>query len=245
MPTEITVRGTFTAFHAPERGTVHATIAFEGPAMEPVYDRVARDLEAVMASVTPLKTGDHGPVTWWSADQVRTWSSRPWNKDGKQLPLVHHASVGYRGEVPRLRRSVALGRPTRREHRRIPDFTRRVGAHLETADGAADGRSAPGPSKTPSSVRSSMPMHSNSARSIRSPSPTPECWLRARTRRAVSEPPTCAQPDRPQAARRSNCCRSTSRYRRRSTRGSLAGTPTAPGVAFASWRNSRTGFVQT
>ena len=61
--------------------------------MEPVYDRVARDLEAVMASVTPLKTGDHGPVTWWSADQVRTWSSRPWNKDGKQLPLVHHASV--------------------------------------------------------------------------------------------------------------------------------------------------------
>ena len=29
--------------------------------MEPVYDRVARDLEAVKASVTPLKTGDHGP----------------------------------------------------------------------------------------------------------------------------------------------------------------------------------------
>ena len=50
--------------------------------MEPVYDRVARDLEAVKASVTPLKTGDHGPVTWWSAEQLRTWSNRPWNKDG-------------------------------------------------------------------------------------------------------------------------------------------------------------------
>lgn len=94
MPTEITVRGTFNAFQAPERGTVHATIAYEGPAMEPVYDRVARDLEAVKASVTPLKTGDHGPVTWWSAQQLRTWSNRPWNKDGIQLPLVHHASVG-------------------------------------------------------------------------------------------------------------------------------------------------------
>lgn len=93
MPTEITVRGTFEAFQAPERGTVHATIAFEGPAMEPVYDRVARDLEAVKTSVTPLKTGDHGPVTWWSAEQLRTWSTRPWNKDGVQLPLVHHASV--------------------------------------------------------------------------------------------------------------------------------------------------------
>ena len=62
--------------------------------MESVYDRVARDLEAVKASVIPLKTGDHGPVTWWSAEQLRTWSNRPWNKDGKQLPLVHHASVG-------------------------------------------------------------------------------------------------------------------------------------------------------
>nr|WP_123027713.1 SIMPL domain-containing protein [Mycolicibacterium stellerae] len=94
MPTEITVRGTFSAFQSPERGTVHATIAYEGPAMEPVYDRVARDLEAVKASVTPLKTGDHGPVTWWSAQQLRTWSNRPWNKDGIQLPLVHYARVG-------------------------------------------------------------------------------------------------------------------------------------------------------
>ena len=28
------------------------------------------------------------------AEQLRTWSNRPWNSDGKQLPLVHHASVG-------------------------------------------------------------------------------------------------------------------------------------------------------
>jgi uncharacterized protein YggE len=62
--------------------------------MEPVYDRVARDLEAVKVSITPLKNGDDGAVTWWSAEQLRTWSNRPLNKDGKQLPLVHHASVG-------------------------------------------------------------------------------------------------------------------------------------------------------
>ena len=94
MSTEITVRGSFSAFQPPERGTVHASIAYEGPAMEPVYDRVARDLEAVNTSVTRLKSGDRGAVTWWSAEQLRTWSNRPWNKDGKQLPLVHHASVG-------------------------------------------------------------------------------------------------------------------------------------------------------
>jgi len=118
MPTEITVRGSFTAFQAPERGTVHASIAFEGPAMEPVYDRVARDLEAVKASVTPLKTGDHGPVTWWSVEQLRTWSNRPWNKDGELLPLVHHASVGV--EV---------------KFRDFAALSRWVGQHIANTDG--------------------------------------------------------------------------------------------------------------
>jgi uncharacterized protein len=92
MSTEITVRGTSSAFEPPERGTVHATVAYEGPEMEPVYDRVARDLEALKSSLVPLK--DQGAVTWWSADQLRTWSNRPWNNEGKQLPLVHHAAVG-------------------------------------------------------------------------------------------------------------------------------------------------------
>jgi uncharacterized protein len=118
MPTEITVRGTFSTFQSPERATVHATIAFEGPAMEPVYERVARDLEAVKASVSPLKTGDHGPVTWWSAEQLRTWSNRPWNKDGVQLPLVHHASVGI--EV---------------KFRDFASLSRWVGGHVANTDG--------------------------------------------------------------------------------------------------------------
>jgi len=96
MSTEITVRGTFSAFQSPERGTVYASIAYEGPVMEPVYDRVARDFEAVKGSVAQLKSGDDGPVTWWSAEQLRTWSTRPWNKDGDQRPLVHHASVGIK-----------------------------------------------------------------------------------------------------------------------------------------------------
>jgi uncharacterized protein YggE len=62
--------------------------------MEPVYDRVARDLEVVKESVIRLKDGDQGAVTWWSAQQLRTWSHRPCNDDGEQLPLVYHATVG-------------------------------------------------------------------------------------------------------------------------------------------------------
>jgi hypothetical protein len=62
--------------------------------MEPVYTRVARDLDVVQTSVAELKNGDDAAVTWWSAERLRTWSTRPWNQDGKQLPPVHHASVG-------------------------------------------------------------------------------------------------------------------------------------------------------
>lgn len=94
MPTELTVRGSFAAFQQPERGTVNASIAFQGAAMESVYDRVARDLESVKASVVPLLDDERGPVTWWSAEQLRTWTTRPFNQDGLQLPQVHHASVG-------------------------------------------------------------------------------------------------------------------------------------------------------
>jgi uncharacterized protein YggE len=94
MTTEITVRGSFSAFQPPERATVRATLGFEGPKMQPVYERVVHDLEAVKASVVELHDPERGPVTWWSTKHVSTWSHRPWNQDGKQLPLVHHASVG-------------------------------------------------------------------------------------------------------------------------------------------------------
>ncbi|WP_408896700.1 SIMPL domain-containing protein [Nocardioides sp. R1-1] len=94
MPTEFTVRGSHAAFQRPERGTVQVTLAFEGPAMQPVYDRVVNDLDAVTSSIHPLHDPERGPVTWWATQHVRTWAQRPWNQDGKQLPLVHHASVG-------------------------------------------------------------------------------------------------------------------------------------------------------
>jgi len=92
MATEITVRGSFSAFHPAERGTAYVVVGYEGPEMDPVYQRVTRELEEVKSSAASLKK--KGVVTWWSAEHLRTWSDRPWNKDGKLLPLVHHASVG-------------------------------------------------------------------------------------------------------------------------------------------------------
>lgn len=94
MTTEFTVRGAHVAFQRPERGTVHATLALEGPQLQPVYEQVVRDLEAVKQSVVPLHDPAQGAVTWWSTKHVRTWANRPWNNEGKLRPLVHHASVG-------------------------------------------------------------------------------------------------------------------------------------------------------
>lgn len=118
MTTEITVRGSYSAFEPPERGTVLARLGFEGPQMQPVYDRVVRDLEAVKASIAPLHDPDRGPVTWWSTEHVRTWANRPWNQDGKQLPLVHHASVGVRVKF-----------------RDFVELSRWVGRHVEQTQG--------------------------------------------------------------------------------------------------------------
>ncbi len=118
MPTDITVRGSYSAFLPPERGTVRASLGFEGPQMQPVYDRVVRDLEAVKASVEPLHDPQRGPVTWWATRHVSTWARRPWHKDGTQLPLVHHARVGI--EV---------------KFRDFAALSRWVGGHVERTDG--------------------------------------------------------------------------------------------------------------
>ncbi|MDY6998084.1 MAG: SIMPL domain-containing protein [Actinomycetota bacterium] len=93
MATEITVRGSHTTYQAPEQATVRASISFEGPAMEPVYQRVAADLGTVRDSLAPLTVGGDAPVARWSAERLRTWSNRPWHQDGARLPLVHHAAV--------------------------------------------------------------------------------------------------------------------------------------------------------
>jgi hypothetical protein len=66
MATEITVRGSFSAFHPAERGTAFVVVGYEGPEMDPVYQRVARELEEVKSSAAALKK--KGAVTWWSAE---------------------------------------------------------------------------------------------------------------------------------------------------------------------------------
>lgn len=90
---QITVRGAHTAYQRPERATVHLRVGIEGPAADAVHAATARSASALTESLVSLHDPQVGPVTNWSSDQLRTWAQRPWNTEGKQLSLVHHAQV--------------------------------------------------------------------------------------------------------------------------------------------------------
>lgn len=89
--TIITVEGRFDSHQPAERGTVVVSAGFQGPKREPVVSHTT-GLHGALAQAAQEMTAS-GAVTWWSADRMRVWSERPWNKDGAQLPLVHHATV--------------------------------------------------------------------------------------------------------------------------------------------------------
>ena len=88
----IKVRGSHSVEVAPERGVVSAEIRFEGASPEPVMERLQRGLHGVRTELEGLE--QDGAIERFLVQRVRTSAERPWNQDGKRLPLVHHASVG-------------------------------------------------------------------------------------------------------------------------------------------------------
>ncbi|MEP1126529.1 MAG: SIMPL domain-containing protein [Ilumatobacter sp.] len=92
---EITVRGSHSVYAPPQRATASLQVAIDGPTSDEVFAGVNRTAAAVRESLEPLHRPDTGPVTWWSSDQIRTWANRPYHDEGVQLPLVHHARLGF------------------------------------------------------------------------------------------------------------------------------------------------------
>ena len=93
--TIITVQGEYSAWYPAERATVRATVQVDGPQRDSVFTRAVASADALRVLIEALFDKEKGPVTWWTSDSVRVWSDRPWNNDGKQLPLVFHASVDF------------------------------------------------------------------------------------------------------------------------------------------------------
>ncbi|WP_370246396.1 SIMPL domain-containing protein [Nocardioides sp.] len=95
-PPEVTVRGAAELFRTAERATVTVTLGFEGPDREPVLSRTTRGTAALVAGLHDRHSPEDpaaGPVTWFSSDRLRTWVTRPTDRDGRRLDPVHHAST--------------------------------------------------------------------------------------------------------------------------------------------------------
>lgn len=89
----ITVRGESQTSVLPERAVAHATASAEGPTRSAVVERVAALSEPLRADLTAL--AGTGTLIDWTSARMSVWADRPWNSEGKQLELVHHASVDF------------------------------------------------------------------------------------------------------------------------------------------------------
>lgn len=87
----ITVRGEHEARVAPERAIAHVSASVEGPERGAVVEQIAALVSPVREDLTAHKAS--GTIADWSSQRVSVWADRPWNSDGRQLDLVHHATV--------------------------------------------------------------------------------------------------------------------------------------------------------
>ena len=87
----ITVRGEHELRVAPEEAVAHLSVRAEGPERGAVVERIAAVAAPLREDLESRKAA--GTLTEWSSQRVSVWANRPWNNEGKQLALVHYASV--------------------------------------------------------------------------------------------------------------------------------------------------------
>jgi uncharacterized protein YggE len=87
----ITVRGEHEARVAPEEAVAHLSVRAEGAERGAVVERIAAIAAPLRDDLAGRK--DAGGLSDWSSQRVSIWANRPWNNEGKQLALVHYASV--------------------------------------------------------------------------------------------------------------------------------------------------------
>lgn len=87
----ITVRGESHTRVLPERAVARVTASADGPERADVVARVAGLTDPIRIHLATLASA--GTIADWSSQRMSVWADRPWNSEGRQLDLVHHASV--------------------------------------------------------------------------------------------------------------------------------------------------------
>jgi uncharacterized protein YggE len=93
--TIITVQGRFSALYPAERATVEVSVHREAAEREKAFGGTTAAAATVRETIIALHDPSGGPVTSWSSDSVQVWTEKPWNNEGKQLPPVFHARIGF------------------------------------------------------------------------------------------------------------------------------------------------------
>ncbi len=91
VATVIAVRGNAEERIEPELGAVSLSVGSSGPERDATLARTTDARERLIAEIRGLEAS--GALDTWSAAELRVWSHRPWNAEGKQLPVVHQASA--------------------------------------------------------------------------------------------------------------------------------------------------------
>ncbi|MET0736172.1 MAG: SIMPL domain-containing protein [Microbacterium sp.] len=87
----ITVRGEHETRVAPEEAIAHLSVRAEGPERGAVVEQISSLAAPLRDDLAARKLA--GGIADWSSERVALWANRPWNSEGKQLALVHYASV--------------------------------------------------------------------------------------------------------------------------------------------------------
>lgn len=90
----VTVRGEHEQRVAPEEGTARLTLRVEASTRGAVVEQIAQLAMPIRDDLT--KRQDDDGLKEWNSQRVSVWAERPWNNEGKRLPLVHHATVEVR-----------------------------------------------------------------------------------------------------------------------------------------------------
>lgn len=90
----VTVRGEHEQRVAPEEGTARLTLRVEASTRGAAVDQIAQLAMPIRDELT-RRQGEEG-LREWSSQRVSVWAERPWNNEGKRLPLVHHATIEVR-----------------------------------------------------------------------------------------------------------------------------------------------------
>jgi len=91
MTLQITVRGTAQESYPAERALLDLAVSVEGADKAEVAGKAAEVQAPLIEQLEQLK--DRGAVTHWAADRVHVYSHRPYDPQGRRLPVVHVARL--------------------------------------------------------------------------------------------------------------------------------------------------------